>query len=426
MVAVAAKPADPQRNLEIFDRVWETVNETYFDAAFGGVDWAGLRASERPRAEAAESLRALSRILNDMLGQLGVTHFAVTGLGDDAFDAARLSDVVEDENITEDPVWQGGYSGLALIELDGTVVVREVFADSPAQKAGVEAGMELLGVGERGALAVRDDLEASGVTGARLRHIWPERLQRLLDGQAPGTERTLRLRQANGRQVVQTLRLAARPVEFSEELGYMPAQPMVFTHRELGEGMDYVHFNLFLPQLMPRIREAVLGARQGLILDLRGNAGGVGLMAGGVAGLLIDERLKLGRSQLRTGWLGFVGFPQRGAFSGPVAVLIDAATGSTAELLAGGLQQAGRARVFGQTSAGAAMASLFTELPGGGRFQYVVGDLILPDGTRLDGTGVVPDVSIPLTRQTLASPQDETLEAALAWLYAELAPVNTP
>ncbi len=413
---VADPKANPEQNLAVFDLVWETVNETYFDAEFGGVNWAGLRESERPRAEAAQSPRELSQVLNAMLGKLGVSHFAVTGLG--GWDGSI--GLAESESALSE-----GYSGLTLMELEGAIVVRKVFVDSPADEAGVEAGMELIAIEGEGVQAIREDLESSGVTGERLQRIWPERLQRVLDDNEPGSRHMLRLRNARGREVVKHVRLDYRPIEFSEELGYMPAQPMVFEHRQLG-GIDYVHFNLFLPQLMPRIRETILGAQKGLILDLRGNGGGVGLMAGGVAGLMVRERLKLGRSQLRSGWLGFVGFPQRGAFEGPVAVLVDGGTASTAELLAGGLQQAGRARVFGQTSAGAAMVSLFTQLPGGGTFQYVVGDLTLADGTRLDGTGVVPDVSKPLTREALSSPEDEALEAALAWITAAAARADGP
>ena len=78
-------------------------------------------------------------------------------------------------------------------------------------------------------------------------------------------------------------------------------------------------------------------------------------------------------------------------FAGPVAILVDAMSGSATECFAGGMQSIGRARVFGQTSMGQALPALFDRLPNGDLLIHAYGDFVTADGTRLEGRGVVPD-----------------------------------
>ena len=78
-------------------------------------------------------------------------------------------------------------------------------------------------------------------------------------------------------------------------------------------------------------------------------------------------------------------------FAGPVAILVDAMSGSASECFAGGMQSIGRARVFGQTSMGQALPALFDRLPNGDVLIHAYGDFVTADGTRLEGRGVVPD-----------------------------------
>jgi hypothetical protein len=70
-------------------------------------------------------------------------------------------------------------------------------------------------------------------------------------------------------------------------------------------------------------------------------------MAAGVAGYLVEKETSLGTMYLRTGTFGFVAYPQAGAYTKPVVVLVDEMTASTAEILAAGLQEAKRVKVVG-------------------------------------------------------------------------------
>jgi carboxyl-terminal processing protease len=122
---------------------------------------------------------------------------------------------------------------------------------------------------------------------------------------------------------------------------------------------------------------------------------------------------------MRDATLNFVINPRAEVFSGPVAVLLDGDSASTSEIFAGGLQDLGRARVFGTRSAAAALPSIFTTLPNGDGFQYAIAGYISQGGKALEGEGVTPDEEVKLTRQSLLAGHDAVIDAALAWIGKE-------
>ena len=63
--------------LDTFDAAWTLIRDTHFDPAFNGVDWDGVRAELRPRAERAADAAELRPVLEEMVGRLGQSHFAI-------------------------------------------------------------------------------------------------------------------------------------------------------------------------------------------------------------------------------------------------------------------------------------------------------------------------------------------------------------
>jgi carboxyl-terminal processing protease len=217
------------------------------------------------------------------------------------------------------------------------------------------------------------------------------------------------------------LACAAHAGAWSEPVGNFPSQPLELEAKRGPDDIVHLRFNVFAPPLMKAIKAQLRALRpgDGLVLDLRGNPGGLSVMAPGLSGWLVARELSLGGMTLRQGYLNFAVYPQSGAFAGPVAILIDNGSASTSEILAAGLQEAGRARVFGETSAGAALPSAFRALPTGDLFQYAVGDMKTPGGKLLEGHGVDPDEVVRNTRADLAAGRDRVLEAAGAWIRRE-------
>jgi carboxyl-terminal processing protease len=206
------------------------------------------------------------------------------------------------------------------------------------------------------------------------------------------------------------------------QFGYLYPTHVWFDSSKAGGGnIGYVKFNIFLDpaRVMNSFGEAVQSCKtcQGFIVDLRGNPGGIGAMATGMAGWFIDKPDQLlGTLFMRETTLKFVVNPRVYTFPGPLAILVDGASASTSEILAGGLKDLGRARIFGTRTAAAALPSVFEMLPNGDGFQYAIANYISEGGKPLEGLGVTPDVEAPLSRQALLAGQDPALDGAITWI----------
>jgi carboxyl-terminal processing protease len=225
----------------------------------------------------------------------------------------------------------------------------------------------------------------------------------------PGSERAVKLTRADF------------PGRWSEPVGQFPAEPLECATTLGADGIADARFNVFSPMLMAELKRFLrsIPAGDGLVIDLRGNPGGLSIMASGLCGWLSAREFSLGTMHLREGRWNFIVYPQAHAFLGPVAVLIDQRSASTSEIFAAGLQEAGRARVFGETSAGAALPSQFERLPDGDIFQYAIADARTPRGVLIEGRGVTPDDPVAPTLADLAAGRDPALAAAKAWLAGQ-------
>ncbi|HEV2146905.1 MAG TPA: S41 family peptidase, partial [Longimicrobiaceae bacterium] len=239
----------------------------------------------------------------------------------------------------------------------------------------------------------------------------------------------LRLRDGNGRPVtVQVVRRPARGAIGS--FGNLPERPVLLERERVrmpdGTTVGVIRFDLWMPVIARAFDEAVdeLRDTDGIVVDVRGNLGGVGAMSMGFAGHFIDERLSLGTMRTRDTELRFVVNPRRvdargqavKPYAGPVAILTDALSASTSEIFAGGMQGLGRARVFGETTAGQALPAMMRRLPNGDVLVHAFASLTGPGGEPLEGRGVVPDQAAPPARAELLAGRDPALEAAKRWI----------
>jgi carboxyl-terminal processing protease len=192
-----------------------------------------------------------------------------------------------------------------------------------------------------------------------------------------------------------------------------------------GRLVGVVGFNVWMPIVAQPFESAIDRFRDadGIVIDLRGNPGGLADMIRGIAGHVLAEPLLLGRMRMRAVNLEFRANPRRATadgrrvepYAGPVAVLVDALTGSASECFAGGLQSLGRVRVFGNATMGRALPAATRSLPNGDVLMYAVGDFVTSNGRRLEGDGVVPDEVVPMEPGALAAGRDAEWYA-LRWI----------
>ena len=391
-----------------FDAVWTTVNETYFDPTFGGVDWDGVREKYRALLPSAGDNARLLALMQQMLGELHRTHFAIIPRQAAVFNPSERVRI--------------GTVGVEVAWIEGGVAVTEVKEGSKGESVPLRPGDQVLAVDRQTLASLEASLASAGVTPARAHSYLTRFVESRLNGPV-GT--AVELVAASDLEPSRKVSLTCRATElsWSEPVGYFPSMPIRCETSRDADGIAVFRFNVFVPPVMKTFRDFERGLRPGdaLIIDLRGNGGGISQMASGMSGWLCGDEFVLATMRQRSGTLELGVYPQAHGFAGPVAVLIDGESASTSEILAAGLREHGRIRIFGEPSAGAALPSLFKSLPTGDLFQYAIADVKTPSGVLLEGKGVLPDEAAAATRADLAAGRDPVAEAARRWIAANRA-----
>ncbi|MFE1907833.1 S41 family peptidase [Streptomyces gardneri] len=260
----------------------------------------------------------------------------------------------------------GTYTGVGLSagrDAEGRVKVTRVQAGGPAERAGLRPGDRLVSVDGRpvGGLSVSEAvslLRGDGVPGSAV-------ALRVERGRSAWTE-TLR-----------RARLATDPV----------------TVRRLDDGAVLIKVAAFTKGAGARVRDAVRDAPTGagVLLDLRGNSGGLVAEAAVAASAFLDGGLVATydvEGEERAVYADGGGDTGR-----PLVALIDGGTMSAAELLTGALQDRGRAVTVGSRTFGKGSVQMPSALPDGSVAELTVGHYRTPAGHAVDGRGITPDLT---------------------------------
>lgn len=207
------------------------------------------------------------------------------------------------------------------------------------------------------------------------------------------------------------------------KVGAMPKISGIVESKILPGNVGYIYLSPCFPQQVIKMHQVITGKLEGcrgIIIDLRNNPGGIMFMAPGMAGWLSDKELEMGRMETRECSLKLKAYPQQSAFTGPLAVLINHGTFSTAEVFAAGIQDNGRGKIFGETSGGKCLPSLFFLLSTEYRLQTVFGDFTRINGKRIEGKGVKADVPVSMCYSELSAGKDSVCEAARLWILKDI------
>ena len=395
--AGAEYASTPEGRLRIFDEVWEQVRERYFDPDFHGVDWQGLRRELRPHAAGARDEAELYALLRRMLGALRDPHTRVYAPGES----------------TDWRVQRYVSVGVALRELAGQLVVTDVERGSEARRAGLRAGDTLLALdGEPAARLLARRLAEQGAgdsAAARLVAV-----SHLFDGPRDSVVRVTFSRAGEREERRAALRREPRT--------RLPS----FDVRGVGHNVRLVRFNIFTAEVAAQFARALRGELKGaraLVIDLRDNGGGEAESMADLASTLLPAGLSLGRFTDRTGAVRLEPYTRAALlstadsferFRRPVVLLTNARTASAAEVFAASLRETDRATVIGEATCGCVLGIRRRHrLPDGGVLDVSEMDYRTARGTRLEGAGLRPDVTIEPTREDLRRSRDRALERAL-------------
>jgi carboxyl-terminal processing protease len=408
LVACAPKTVAPHASVELqtFDYAWHFVKDAVPEGQVDPVAWQRVYDELLPRARAAESPEALRPVLSDMLRTLGQSHYTVLsgGVDDVLAEVLALS--------PRPPGLVAGDPGIDLRLVDRRAVVTHLYATEPFR-----LGDAIVAIDQRPVAPwiarLEEGVDDPWLAAAYARYVVVQAMA------APPGETVAVVVERGG--AMRTLAVQPTPAELVQGPGLAGPEPLHTESRMVAPGVGYIAFDHFLVPVMERFTAALAELRAAgataLVIDVRGNPGGLVLMVRGIGGALVgDPTVSLGRMTTQAGVLELTANPPPQVFDGKVAVLVDELSASTAEVFAAGLQAIGRARVFGQPSAGRALPSTFISLPDGDILQIATGRLADPNGRSIEGEGVRPDVEVPLDRASLTAGRDPVIDAALRWI----------
>lgn len=343
----------------IVDEAWQLVNHYYVDGTFNQVDWQATRRSLLSKnyttsQQAYDAVRVALKQLNDPY-----TRFM------DPSEFASLNTQTSGE-------LSGIGVRLGINEKTKVMTIADPIAGSPASKAGIKPGDQLLAI---------DGRPTSKMT--------IEQASSLIRGKA-GTPITLRLsRQGQGqfdlkltRAVIElpTVSYGVRQ-EGSDRIGYI----------RLGE------FNAHAPeQIQAALSKLQQEKVQGFVLDLRGNPGGLLDVGVGITRMLLDKGLIV-RTVDRGGKNERIAADSSAVTQLPLALLVDGNSASCSEILTGALKDNRRAVVVGTKTYGKALVQAVHRLSDGSGVAVTIAHYYTPNGTDINHKGITPDLQVELS-----------------------------
>lgn len=277
---------------------------------------------------------------------------------------------------------QGSYAGIG-VEVsyeDDALLVTRALENGPAYRAGIRDGDRIIGIDDQ---RLGDGLSR-------------DQVQRLRG--SPGTQvRVLVAR--DGREQPLTLTVTRAVIQFSS-----------VSSRRLEDRFGYVAIDNFQSNTGEDVQNAVErlqseGPIEGMILDLRGNPGGVLNAAVSVSdafledGSIVSTRDREGQTGLE-----FSATPGDLLDGKPLIVLVDGATASASEIVAGALQDLDRAVVVGTDTFGKGSVQSVVPLRDGSAIKLTTARYYTPSGRSIQLQGIAPDVRLPAV-EVVEAPQ---------------------
>ncbi len=360
LTSLGGAAAAAEEDAALFDAVWETVAESFYDPALHGVDWPEMRRIYRPLVLEAEGDDQVRALLLEMLAELRASH---TTILDESVHRAMMRELLDRPGPT---------FGTVLEEtLPGRLFVRAAYEGGPAPAAGVVLGDRVVAIDGVPALespALVDAGYDPGLPGPRLFFLdaaGHDVLRLTIQPTPDADDRRDVVLRSERMNAVDAARRSVRVVERD------------------GVRIGTLHLWFCSRGVTDVLREAVRGPLadcDALVLDVRGR-GGFADVVGEILDVFRGEggivRRLRGRGRRAPAW------------DKPLVVLTDDRSRSAKELFAYRVRASGLGRLVGQRTEGAVLGAMFHPLPDGSVLE-LAGLAVPIDGVVLEGEGVEP------------------------------------
>jgi len=429
-----------ERRMKSFEMVWKTIRDNYFDQTFGGLDWNNIWKEYEPRVLKTTNDEQLHNILMELIKRLKSSHFAI--IPPDVFreiervkTSARLKQKLpdasgeatsgdEEDDVDYDPLEFARYGiGVDLRLINNQFVITQVESGSAAEKAGLKTGFVIEKIDETSLKGLLEKFQNWNGAPQNFKKMLPlDLVAWFLNGEPDTTVSIAYLDEKEQPKEISIKRERLEGKLISLGSNY-PEQFLSFQTKSLNTEVGYIKFNLFGLQTIEYFCASLteLKDKKAIIIDLRGNTGGLFGALIGVSGMLTDKSIDLGTQIYKVGSEKITASPKAKNFKGKLVFLTDNVSVSSAEILAAAMQENNRALIVGEKSAGEALPALSIILPTGAVFVYPFANFKTPKGNLLEGTGVVPNVTVALDKKSLLEGRDSQLETALKLIKEDTA-----
>ncbi|HER33852.1 MAG: S41 family peptidase [Halothiobacillaceae bacterium] len=327
-----------------------------------------------------EQLRTYSDVLDrvrsdyvDDISQGKLIENSIRGMISELDPHSSYLDKEEFKNLRESTTGEFGGLGIQVGMKDGVLTVIAPIDDTPAKRAGLEAGDKIIRID--GELTQDMDLEEA---------------VKLMRGK-PDTDIDLTIAREGEK----------KPLEFTITRAIIKTESV--RSRMLEPGMGYIRVSQFQSRTVEQMNEALDTLIEdnddkplkGLVLDLRNNPGGV--LDGSVEMVdtfLDDGQIVYTKGRVADAKMSFEASTGDRLDGAPMVVLVNGGSASASEIVAGALQDSGRALIIGERTFGKGSVQSIMPLSNGGALRLTTARYYTPSGRSIQAEGIKPDVTV--------------------------------
>ena len=351
---------------KLFDEVWGEVKNNYYDSTLNHQSWAHWKEHYRGKIKTDEDVKVA---VDTMLASL-----------DDPYSRYMTKQEYSDQNTSISSKISG--IGVNISTVAGKVHIINVIDGTPAQAANLQAGDIILDI---------DGKDANGLSVSEVANLvrGPE-----------NTFVTLTIKRNNDKFVKKVVRkeIKIKSVKSS-----------------IDKNLGYIQISSFIGSTTPNeFLEALEKTKKtdGLIIDLRGNTGGLLPNTVFIANLFIQQG-KIVSIVGRNGYrYDIQAQDTEFGISKPLVVLVDGGSASASEILSGALKDYHKAKLVGTKTFGKGMVQKIIPLPNETGLNLTVAKYLTPAGIDINKKGIQPDITVNFTLNDMKNNNDVQLNMA--------------